>query len=291
MQGTEALRNSHVLFCCMKISKNRFGATLVAGMSHYSPQAHAPTYRSNGLNAWVLNLTVEGRGRVNQGSDLFHAEAGDVLLFPPRLLHDYSWESRKKNWKHLWIYFSPLPHWAPLLNWPQRGGGVLGFMLRDAETVLRVRAAVERCLVMYQSPLKNRLQFCGNYLEETLLWCDTQNPFSQGSGSDERIRKAVSFMMKNFADPLSVAVLARQSNLSLSRFAHLFQETAGMSPLRYLESLRIWKAQELLIGTSKSIQEISQEIGFQDPLYFSKVFRRNLKTSPRQFRLESRQDS
>ncbi len=150
---------------------------------------------------------------------------------------------------------------------------------------------MERCLEMYQSPLKNRLQFCGNYLEETLLWCDTQNPFSQGSGSDGRIGKVVTFMMRNFADELSAAVLARQANLSLSRFAHLFRETTGMSPLRYLESLRIWKAQELLIGTSKSIKEISQEIGFQDPLYFSKVFRRNLKASPRRFRQDSRQEA
>lgn len=275
----------------MKTSKNRFGATLVAGLSQYAPHAHTPTYRPNGLNAWVLNLTVEGRGRVNQGPDLFHAEPGDVLLFPPNLPHDYSWEAKKRNWTHLWLYFSPLPHWAPLLNWPQRSGGVLGFRLEDAETLRRVRAAMERCLEMYQSPHKNRLQFCGNYLEETLLWCDTQNPFSQGSGSDGRIGKVVSFMMKNFADPLNAPVLARQANLSLSRFAHLFRETTGMSPLRYLESLRIWKSQELLIGTSKSIKEISQEIGFQDPLYFSKVFRRNLRASPRQFRRDSRQET
>ena len=148
---------------------------------------------------------------------------------------------------------------------------------------------MEKCLEMYQTPLKNRLQFCGNYLEETLLWCDTQNPFSQGSGSDARIGEVVTYMMKNFAEPLSAETLAAKSHLSLSRFAHLFQETTGMSPLRYLESLRIWKAQELLIGTSKSIKEISQEIGFHDPLYFSKVFRRNVHLSPRQFRQDSRQ--
>jgi AraC family transcriptional regulator of arabinose operon len=275
----------------MKSPKNRFGGTLVAGLSHYSPHAHTPTFRPNGLNAWVLNLTLEGQGRINQGQELFFAEAGDVLLFPPKLPHNYSWEPKKKHWVHLWMYFSPMPLWAPLLNWPQRDGGVLGFKIHDADTLKKVRGAMEKCLEMYQSPLKNRLQFCGNYLEETLLWCDTQNPFSQGSGSDERIGGVVTFMMKHFADSLNADILARQCHLSLSRFAHLFQETTGMSPLRYLESLRIWKAQELLIGTSKTIKEISHEIGFPDPLYFSKVFRRNLKTSPRQFRNSSRQET
>jgi AraC-like DNA-binding protein len=88
---------------------------------------------------------------------------------------------------------------------------------------------------------------------------------------------------------MSADTLARQCMLSSSRFAHLFQETTGTSPLRYLESLRIWKAQEMLIGTSKSIKEISLEVGFRDPLYFSKVFRRNLGSGPRAFRKESRE--
>jgi AraC family transcriptional regulator, arabinose operon regulatory protein len=275
----------------MKVLKNRFGASLVAGISHYAPHAHVPTYRPSGLNAWVLNLTIEGMGRINQGPDIFFAEAGDLLLFPPQLPHDYSWEPKKKQWVHLWMYFNPMPHWAPLLKWPQKGGGVMGFKLQDVDTLKKVRSAMEKCLEMYQSPLKNRLQFCSNYLEETLLWCDSQNPFSQGSGSDQRIGDVVSFMMKNFATPLNASILARQCHLSLSRFAHLFQESTGMSPLRYLESLRIWKAQELLISTSKSIKEISLEIGFPDPLYFSKVFSRNVQTSPRRFRQDSRREA
>jgi AraC family transcriptional regulator, arabinose operon regulatory protein len=272
----------------MNLSRNKFGATLVAGASHYAPDAHAPTFRPNGLNNWVLNLTVEGRGRVNKGGHLFYVEEGDVLLFPPRISHDYSWEDSQQRWVHLWIYFNPLPNWAPLLNWPAKGAGVLGFSILDGSSRDKIRHAMQKCLEMFQSPLKNRLQFCANSLEEALLWCDTQNPFATGSNRDERIQNAVAYMMQHFAESLNAEKIARQSNLSPSRFAHLFQENTGTPPLRYLESLRIWKAQELLIGTSKSIKEISLEIGFRDPLYFSKVFRRNLKISPRDFRKDSR---
>lgn len=273
----------------MKTERQKFGSSLVAGISHYGPEAHAATLRPHGLNHWVLNLTIEGRGRVNSGADVFHAEVGDVLLFPPNQPHDYSWDKDRGHWVHLWVYFSPMAHWAPLLNWPRKGGPVLGFSLSDAATRAEVKAAMERALEFFRSPLKNRLQFCGNALEEALLWCDSANPFANGSGSDDRVRAAVSFMMQHFAQPMSVERMARECNLSVSRFAHLFQENTGESPSRYLESLRIWKAQELLIGTAKSVKEISQEVGFGDPLYFSRVFRRKLNLSPKAFRKDSRQ--
>ena len=274
----------------MKLDRGKFGSSLVAGISQYGPEAHAATLRPHGLNHWVLNLTVDGCGRVNSGADMFHAEVGDVLLFPPNQPHDYSWEASRGHWTHLWVYFSPMAHWAPLLNWPRKAGHVLGFSLVETEARERVRTAMERALEFFRSPLKNRLQFCANALEEALLWCDTANPFAHGSGSDDRVRTAVAFMMKNFAQPMSVERMAQECNLSVSRFAHLFQASTGESPSRYLESLRIWKAQELLIGTAKSVKEISQEVGFGDPLYFSRVFRRKLSLSPRAFRKDSRRD-
>jgi AraC family transcriptional regulator, arabinose operon regulatory protein len=272
----------------MKNTTNRFGADLVAGTSHYAQDAHEPTLRPTGLNNWVLNLTIRGRGRVNSGTAQFPAEEGDVLLFPPHVPHDYAHAPDAASWIHHWIYFNPRGHWVSLLHWPVRGAGVLGFSLTDAWTRKRVRQAVARCLDLYSSPHANRLAFCANALEEALLWCDTMNPFSSGSGRDERIDHSVAFMLKNFANDLNADMLAKECHLSVSRFAHLFRQATGTPPLRYLENLRIWKAQELLIGTMRSVKEISQDVGFADPLYFSKVFRKNLGASPSGFRKDSR---
>lgn len=272
----------------MKNSNNRFGSDLVAGTSCYAPDGHAPTLRSTGLNNWVLNLTVEGRGRVNSGAAQFFTREGDILLFPPHVAHDYAHAPKAACWKHVWIYFNPPGHLVRLLHWPAHGAGVLGFSISDAWTRKRVRRAMERCLALYSSPHRNRLAFCANALEEALLWCDTLNPFSSGSTRDERIEQTLAYMIKNFAKDLTASMLAKECHLSVSRFAHLFRQTTDTSPLRYLENLRIWKAQELLIGTNRSVKEISQDVGFADPLYFSKVFRKNLGAGPRDFRKESR---
>lgn len=266
----------------------KFGVSLVAGTSHYAPDAHGATYRRNGLDQWVLNLTLEGKGRIHAGGKAFTAQPGDVLLFPPRIVHDYSWEPGSDLWIHHWIYFSPLAHWAPLLNWPRRGGSVLGFPLPKGEVHDNVRGAMERCLRMFRSPLQSRLRFCTNALEEALLWCDAANPFSTGSIGDARIQAALAFMLKNFASDLTVASIARECALSPSRFAHLFQTETGQPPARYLDSLRIWKAQELLLGGAKSVKEVSNEVGYRDPLYFSRVFRQKVGMNPRTFRQDSR---
>jgi AraC family transcriptional regulator, arabinose operon regulatory protein len=272
----------------MRASRPRFGPELVAGTSHYAPGAHIPTFRPEGLENWVLNLTLSGMGRVNQGKEGFLAETGDVLLFPPRVRHDYAHAPAAGEWTHAWIYFNPGGRLNTLVRWPARGGGVLGFRLADPAARKAVRLAMERCLELYRSPHPNRLAFCANALEEALLWCDTQNPFKSGSGSDERIDQAVAILVRDFAEPHTAESLARACHLSVSRFAHLFRSVTGTSPLRYLENLRVWKAQELLIGTSRPVKEISREVGFPDPLYFSKVFRRHLGSGPRAYRSQSR---
>ncbi len=270
-------------------NQDRFGAQLVAGTTRYAEDAHGPTIRPKGLNNWVLNLTLRGHGRINPGPGEFLAETGDVLLFPPQVRHDYAHAPQAAGWTHVWIYFSPGGNLAPLLKWPARGEGVLGFRLVDPTARRNVRAAMEKCLALYSSPHRNRLAFCANALDEALLWCDTQNPFANGSGGDERVDRAVAYLLKHFAENPDAAALARECHLSVSRFAHLFRETTGTSPLRYLENLRIWRAQEMLIGTSRSIKEISQSVGFADPLYFSKAFRRKAGVGPRDFRKQSRQ--
>jgi AraC family transcriptional regulator of arabinose operon len=271
----------------MAVSK-KFGVSLVAGTSHYAPDAHGATYRRHGLDQWVLNLTLEGMGRINTGENSFTASPGDILLFPPRIVHDYSWEPGPDLWIHHWIYFSPLANWAPLLNWPRRGGSVLGFPLHKGEVHDNVRGAMERCLRMFRSPHQARIRFCTNALEEALLWCDVANPFSSGSIGDPRIQAALAFMLENFASDLTVAAIARECALSPSRFAHLFQAETGQPPARYLDSLRIWKAQELLLGGAKSVKEVSNEVGYRDPLYFSRVFRQKVGMNPRMFRQDSR---
>ena len=58
----------------------------------------------------------------------------------------------------------------------------------------------------------------------------------------------------------------------------------GVPPLKYLTSIRIARAKELLTGTDIPISEIGELVGYDNPLYFSKIFKKNTGLSPREYR-------
>ena len=91
-------------------------------------------------------------------------------------------------------------------------------------------------------------------------------------------------MHEKYNQKWSIDHFAKISGLSSYRFIHKFKEIMGKSPMDYLITIRINKASELLIGTNNSIQTISSSVGYEDSLYFSKLFKKVKGISPLQYR-------
>ena len=78
---------------------------------------------------------------------------------------------------------------------------------------------------------------------------------------DQRIELVISSMEKNLSKRSSVETLAALVNLSPSRLRHLFKEQIGVTPSRYMKTLRLKRAEELLDTTFLTIKEIANQIG------------------------------
>ena len=85
---------------------------------------------------------------------------------------------------------------------------------------------------------------------------------------------------------LKVEELAKLSNLSLSSFKRAFKKEYDNSPTNYINFKRLEKAKELLTFTEMSIGEIAFEVGFQDALYFTRLFKNKIGESPSKYRAE-----
>jgi AraC-like DNA-binding protein len=104
---------------------------------------------------------------------------------------------------------------------------------------------------------------------------------------DRVIQEAISYINNHYSKPITRAELATRLKCSAAHFSRLFSRTTGYSYKEFLLQCRLEKAKDLLKRSHLHVAEIAYVVGFQDPSHFSKVFRKRVGISPRQYR-ESR---
>lgn len=242
-------------------------------------------WRPYGTEDWLLLNTVAGTGRIGLADqpDLLTG-AGDVVIIQPRVPHDYGTApaaASDRTWSLQFVHFHPRAEWLGWLDWPQPLPGVLR-VHTAGDPRRRVREALAAADTYGRSDLRQATMFAVNAVEAALLWCTTSNPAA--GQVDPRVLAAMETIASALAQPLSVADLARRAGLSPSRFAHLFTQQAGTSPMRYLERQRMRLAEQLLDLTPRTVTEIARTVGFEDPLYFSSRFRAYAGMAPTAYR-------
>lgn len=98
------------------------------------------------------------------------------------------------------------------------------------------------------------------------------------------ISMALNYINENYNHELSLSEVAQKVDLSLYYFSHLFKEEIGESFVTYLNKLRITKAKKMLKETSLNIAEISYKVGYNDPNYFTRVFKEYEEVTPSKYR-------
>ena len=98
------------------------------------------------------------------------------------------------------------------------------------------------------------------------------------------IDSTLSYLHDNISEPLSLQDMVQHSGLSKSHFIRLFKEQTGHSPMDYFIQLKMQHACMLLAFRGDSISRIGMELGYRDPYYFSRAFRKVIGMSPTQYR-------
>jgi transcriptional regulator GlxA family with amidase domain len=102
--------------------------------------------------------------------------------------------------------------------------------------------------------------------------------------SDRTISTAQEWLHQNFHHNFPLEAPARSVGMSLRNFVRRFKQATGDSPLIYLQKLRIAAAKRLLEADHRTMQEISDAIGYQDVAFFRKIFQRHTGVSPSAYR-------
>jgi AraC family transcriptional regulator, transcriptional activator for feuABC-ybbA operon len=110
----------------------------------------------------------------------------------------------------------------------------------------------------------------------------------QAATLNPTVAAALRILETSGARDLDVRQVARTVGTSVSHLHRLFKDALGTSPLRYAREHIVSQAKDALGNTSLSCQEIAKRLGYDDPLYFSAVFKRIAGVSPREFRKRHR---
>jgi transcriptional regulator GlxA family with amidase domain len=101
---------------------------------------------------------------------------------------------------------------------------------------------------------------------------------------DGKIEDCIAYMVEHINQPTQVATLAALANVSLSHFFALFKQRTGCAPMDYFTRLRMRHACRLLDTSSASVKEVAAALGYDDPFYFSRVFKSVNHVAPSKYR-------
>ncbi len=210
--------------------------------------------------------------------------AHEITLYRPGDYQNYRWSPRARRWDLLFAHFQPRAEWLPWLEWPATNKGPMVLQLKERATQRRVTASLRKMVHYARGAQLRRETFSMNALEEALLWCDAANPRQAASRIDPRVSRAMDFICGNPELPYSEAALVKAAGVSASRLRHLFREQTGQSIRDFQERQRLERARQLLTLSGQTIGEISNELGFSNPFYFTLRFKKWSGESPRDFR-------
>lgn len=268
----------------MSISENIFGLTdTMFFISDFSAVKKSVTPPAEFVCSY--NSVLYGRFfYVVKGTIIFDDEhhknlrfsAGDIIYLPAHTVYCSKWDTSEEG------YFISL-----------------NFLISDAERNL-INLADDITLCCNDKSGKIYRSFCDTYeswekasqgykLECMSRLINVMREIAERSerhelGKENRdVLKAIIYLEENYLQDVEIDTLVKITNLKESQFRRKFKKLKGMSPIKYRNLLRINKAIELMKSGEYSVVEVAMIVGFDDPNYFSRVFKSYLGQSPTQY--------
>lgn len=249
-------------------------------------------YQPHGREDYYLMYLYGGTLSVYLGdeADEKHLQLtpGQLFIFPPHITFRYE-NAGNTPISYLWVHATGYGTAGLLADCALPIGTPLSVgLVADAEEKFR---GLFKTLLLHEpffeiTAAANFTEICAMFGHALAIQTQKQSKTDETDGDDQtsdhirRIYTSLSYMHENLAVPMSIERLADMEHLGVSRYRTLFRAATGMSPIAYLTEMRMKRAAELLIHTGMSVADVALSVGYEDPQYFSRVFRRVWGVSP-----------
>ena len=256
---------------------------LVTDVGFFPETAGHQVNRPKGYDAHVLIFCVAGKGWVTTGEQDMELGAGDVVWIPPGVPHVYGADP-EDPWRVYWVHMHGNradDWWAwcssgedPGLRWRV---SEVAQLAERFEQVWRFQDAAgsDASLIRMSTEAES-------LLAEAVTGKEAEDAASRRL--EDRVDRSVAWMREHLGEKVRLDACAQVAGMSPSHYSAVFREITGISPIRYLNRLRLRQGAEWLDTTDLSVQEISDRLGYANPFHFSKAFRQFSGMSPRNYR-------
>ncbi|MBE6696232.1 MAG: helix-turn-helix domain-containing protein [Ruminococcaceae bacterium] len=224
---------------------------------------------------YYLLILIEGSFDVNLNGKNEVIFPGTAIIFPPDEYYIYS-KLQEENVYYLWVHFTG--SYADTLI--KDLGLPMNTVIKNVDCAHSV-SAFENA---FELTLKN-----SSFLDKELsvfindLLIKTAKSLKLETG-EKHIAKSLTLINESFSSDIAISELAKVENLSVSRYNYVFKKSMGVSPLKYITSLRINKAKYLLKNTDLKVSRIASECGYSDSHFFHRIFKNETEMTPGQYR-------
>lgn len=229
--------------------------------------------RENGRSDYHILLITEGSVEAEYDNKMYTLKNGNILIYEPGEKQRYSWE---KDSAYLWLHFNGTSIHEIINDFGLKGG------VYTTDYNKEVFEGFSRLIDRFSQPALNRL------VNGTLLTLLANISYSVSrinkTKSSDAISEILTYINMNYNKKITINELVLKSGYSRSRFFKLFSSAVNTTPIAYQQDIRLNNACELLSTADYSISEIAFCCGFDDPLYFSRVFKNRYGVSPGKYR-------
>ena len=242
-----------------------------------------PTYWQKGRRDYQILYVANGKPHFWFDGKEEIVSAGHMVLYKPEEIQKYVYYL-EDNPEVFWIHFTG----SDVKNILEYHGISLDEHVFYCGVLPDYKALFRKIIQELQLCRYGYEDYIASLFNDILLLVDRQqHEQKKATGNvQEQIERAAAYFNENYNTKISIDDYAESLHISTNWFIHNFKQYTGMSPAQYILSLRMVNAQSLLERTTYNIKEISEIVGYENPLYFSRVFKKEIGKSPAQYRKE-----
>lgn len=254
----------------------------ICSLGYYPKAERHYTYRKKGLPENFLFYCVDGKGWYSIGDKKYQVNANECFMLPQNIEHAYG-SDEEHPWSIYWIHFGG--ECLPEFNKMQVVQKFFkpSLIKQSGEVTIHFSKIYKALELGYST---DNLVFANMCLSHflTLFIYNAKHDTVVEKDQMDCVDNAILHMQEHINDNITLNELSSHYNYSASRFSSIFKQKTGHSPIDYFNQMKMQKASQQLDFTNRSVKDIALSMGFDDPYYFSKRFKKITGMSPRKYR-------